>query len=140
MFQRIADKFHEAEREFIGDLAINCEGVPDMRSLGLAVPQLPKGDYRVEQQLIAEFGVDAADGVLKVEFTGQWNRYKRLRSVLEAQAGEATKPSVRFLLRATYADGLAPASTAYQSLRDVLVQLDLGRIEVTSTERAEVPT
>ena len=140
VFQRIADKFREAEKEFIGDLAINCEGVPDMRSLGLAVPQLPKGDYRVEQQLIAEFGVDAADGVLKVEFTGQWSRYKRLRSVLEAQAGEATKPSVRFLLRATYADGLAPASTAYQSLRDVLVQLDLGRIEVTSTERAEVPT
>ena len=50
-----------------------------MRSLGLAVPQLPKGDYRVEQQLILEFGVGAADGLLKVEFTGQWSRYKRLK-------------------------------------------------------------
>ena len=140
VFQRIADNYHEAKKEFIGDLAITCEGVSDMCSLGLAVPQLPKGDYRVKQQLIAEFGVGAADGLLKVEFTGEWSRYQRLRSVLEAQAGEATKPSVRFLLRATYADGLAPASTAYQSLRDVLVQLDLGRIEVTATERAEVPT
>ena len=140
VFQRIADKFHEAKRDLIGDLAITCEGVSDMCSLGLAVPQLPKGDYRVKQHLILEFGVGAADGLLKVEFTGEWSRYKRLKSVLEAQAGEATKPSVRFLLRATYADGLAPASTAYQSLRDVLVQLDLGRIEVTATERAEVPT
>ena len=56
MFQRIADDFREAEREFIGKLAINCAGVPDMRSLGLAMPQLPKGDCRVEQQLLAEFG------------------------------------------------------------------------------------
>ena len=140
VFQRIADKFQEAKRDLIGDLAITCEGVSDMCSLGLAVPQLPKGDYRVDQQLILEFGVGAADGLLKVEFTGEWSRYKRLKSVLEAQAGEATKPSVRFLLKATYAEGLAPASTAYQSLRDVLVQLDLGRIEVTATERAEVPT
>ena len=139
VFQRIADKFQEAKRDLIGDLAINCEGVSDMRSLGLAVPQLPKGDYRVDQQLLLEFGVGAADGLLKVEFTGEWSRYKRLKSVLEAQAGEATKPSVRFLLKATYADGLAPASTAYQSLRDVLVQLDLGRIEVAATERVEVP-
>ena len=140
VFQRIADKFYEAEREFIGDLAINCEGVSDMCSLGLAVPQLPKGDYRVEQQLLAEFGDGAADGLLKVEFTGEWSRYKRLRSVLEAQAGEATKPSVRLLLRAAYPDGLAPVSTAYQAMRDVLVQLELGRIEVTATEHAEVLT
>ena len=133
VFQRIADNFHEAESEFIGKLAINCEGVPDIRSLGLAVPQLPKGDYRVEQQLLAEFGHGPADGLLTVEFTGDWSRYKRLRSVLEAQAGEATKPSVSLLLRPTYPDALAPASTAYQARRDVLVQLDLGRIEVTAT-------
>ena len=82
----------------------------------------------------------AADGLLKVEFTGDWSRYKRLRSVLEAQAGEATKPSVSLLLRATCPDGLAPASTAYQATRDVLAQLDLDRIEVTATEHAGVPT
>lgn len=88
VFQRIADKFHEAEREFIGDLAINCEGVPNLLSLGLAVPQVSKGDYRVALQLAA-FGAGAADGILPAEFTGEWSRYKRLRTVLEAQAGEA---------------------------------------------------
>ena len=29
--------------KFVGSLAIICEGLPDMRALGMAVPQFPKG-------------------------------------------------------------------------------------------------
>ena len=134
VFQRIADRFHDAGRELVEELVITCEGLPDMRSLGIAVPQFPKGDYRLRHDLTAEFG-DRADGQsLTVAFTGAWDRYKRLRSVLETQAREATKVTVRNVLTATYTDGLAPASAGYQSLRDVLVQLDMGRIEVRATE------
>lgn len=137
-FQRIADRFHDAGREFVGELVITCEGLPDMQSLGIAVPQFPKGEYRVHHELTAEFGEPGAGESLTVGFTGGWNRYKRLRSVLETQAREATKVVVRNVLTATYPDGLSPASASYQTLRDVLVQLDMGRIEVRATEHRGV--
>ena len=134
VFQRIADRFHDAGREVVGELVITCEGLPDMQSLGIAVPQFPKGEYRLRHELTAEFGDPAAGECLTVAFTGAWDRYKRLRAVLETQAREATKVTVRNVLNATYRDGLFPASTTYQTLRDVLVQLDIGRIEVRATE------
>ncbi len=134
VFQRIADSFHDAGRELIGKLVITCEGVPDMQALGVAVPQFPKGEYRLAQELTAEFGAAGTSGSLSVGFEGEWKRYERLRSALETQAREATKATVRNVLTATYSDGVAPVSTGYQTLRDVLVQLDLGRIEVRAEE------
>ena len=138
VFQRIADRFHDAGRELIQELVITCEGLPDMQSLGIAVPQFPKGGYRLRHELTAEFGDPAAGESLTVTLTGAWDRYKRLRSVLETQAREATKVTVRNVLTATYLDGLSPASVGYQTLRDVLVQLDMGRIEVGATEHRRV--
>ncbi|MYA10290.1 MAG: DUF499 domain-containing protein [Gemmatimonadetes bacterium] len=138
VFQRIADGFHDAGRELIGRLVITCEGIPDMQSLGVAVPQFPKGEYRLAQELTAEFGDAGAEGSLSVTFGGDWKRYKRLRSPLETQAREASKASVRNVLTATYAHGLAPVSTGYQTLRDVLVQLDVGRIEARAEEHEGV--
>ena len=138
VFQRIADSYHDAGRELIGKLVITCEGVPDMQSLGVAVPQFPKGDYRLAHEMAAEFGKAGAEASFNVRFDGAWARYKRLRSALETQAREAAKANVRNVLTATYSDGLAPTSTGYQTLRDVLVQLEMGRIEVRAEEYAGV--
>ncbi|MDE0357070.1 MAG: DUF499 domain-containing protein [Gammaproteobacteria bacterium] len=135
-FQRIADAFQDAKREFIGTLAITCEDLSDMRALGMAVPQFPKGEYRVDLQLVAEFGERSADGEVKVRYRGLWDRYKRLRSTLEAQAGEATKAGVTIVLTAFYREGLAPGSRAFETLRDVMVQLDMGRIQIRAEERS----
>ncbi|MXX35323.1 MAG: ATP-binding protein [Gemmatimonadetes bacterium] len=134
-FQRIADAFQDAKREFIGTLKITCEDLSDMRALGMAVPQFPKGEYRVDLQLVAEFGERSADGEVKVRYRGLWDRYKRLRSTLEAQAGEATKAGVTIVLTAFYREGLAPGSRAFETLRDVMVQLDMGRIQIRGEER-----
>ena len=105
-----------------------------MKSVRLVDP-LPNAEYRVDQNLVAEFGETSADGSLTLRYEGAWNRYERLRSTLEARAGEATKVTVRNVLTASYPEGLAPASDAYQTLRDVIVQLDMGRIEVRAEER-----
>ena len=134
-FQRIADGFQDAKREFIYTLKITCEDLSDMRALGMAVPQFPKGEYRVDLQLVAEFGERSADGSVEVRYRGLWDRYKRLRSTLEAQAGEATKVDVKIVLTASYPEGLAPGSRAFQTLRDVMVQLDMGRIQIRAEER-----
>ena len=107
-----------------------------MRALGMAVPQFPKGEYRVDLQLLAEFGERSADGSVEVRYRGLWDRYKRLRSTLEAQAGEATSADAKIVLTASYPEGLAPGSRAFQTLRDVMVQLDMGRIEVRAEERS----
>ena len=72
---------------------------------------------------------------MEVRYDGLWERYKRLRSTLETQAGEATKVDVKIVLTASYPEGLAPGSGAFQTLRDVMVQLDMGRIEVRAEER-----
>ena len=136
VFQRIADGFQDAGREFIGALTITCEDLSDMRALGMAVPQFPKGEYRVVVELVAEFGERSADGSLEVRYNGLWDRYKRLRSTLEAQAGEASKVDVKIVLTASYPEGLTPGSGAFQTLRDVMVQLDMGRIEVRAEERS----
>ncbi len=135
VFQRIADAFQDAGREFIDTLKITCEDLSDMRALGMAVPQFPKGEYRVGLRLVAEFGERSADGSVEVRYDGLWDRYKRLRSTLEAQAGEATKVDVMIVLTASYPEGLAPGSQAFQTLRDVMVQLDMGRIAVRAEER-----
>ena len=135
VFQRVADGFRDAARDFISTLTITCEDLSDMRALGMAVPQFPKGEYRVALQLVAEFGERSADGSLNVHYDGLWDRYKRLRSTLEAQAGEATKVDANIVLTASYPEGLAPGSGAFQTLRDVIVQLDMGRIEVRAEER-----
>ncbi len=135
VFQRLADGFQDAGREFIGTLTITCVDLSDLRALGMAVPQFPKGVYRVVLQLVAEFGERSADGSVEVRYDGLWDRYKRLRSTLEVQAGEATKVDVKIVLTASYPAGLAPGSQAFQTLRDVMVQLDMGRIEVRAEER-----
>jgi len=72
--------------------------------------------------------------LLSVGFDGDWKRYKRLRPAFETQAREASKARVRNVPTATYADGLEPKSTGYQPVRDILVQLDEGRIEVRAEE------
>ena len=87
-------------------------------------------------ELVAEFGEQSADGSLVVRYDGLWDRYKRLRSTLESQAGEASKVDVKIVLTASYLEGLSPKSGAFLTLRDVMVQLDMGRIEVHAEERS----
>ena len=70
VFQRITDSFHDAGRELIGKLIITCEGVPDMQSLGVAVPQCPKGEYRLVHEMTAEFGKAGTEASLSVRFDG----------------------------------------------------------------------
>ena len=85
-FQAIADQCHDHGVEGPRRLFIRVEGMGkdaarDIRSLGLAIPQMGKAQYQVDQRLVLEF-----DGGEKfeVKFTGSWDRYKRIKSVTDA--------------------------------------------------------
>jgi len=141
VFQAIADAFHDARQTRLFRLIVRCDGsgrqaAAEARSLGLAIPQLGKGDYRVDLALHAEFGDAETRESLVVEYKGGWERYKRLKQITDALGQEATSVNVRAAMIARFADGLDIGSDAYSAIRDVFSTLEFGRL-VVEAEGAE---
>jgi len=109
------------------------EGATEARALGLAIPQLGKGQYHVEQTFNAEFGEDES---LSLTFAGGWDRYKRMKQVTDAFGQEASKLLVRTTLRADFPEGLAIGSDQFQTIHEVFTTLGFGRM-VLDAEPAE---
>jgi hypothetical protein len=108
-------------------------GAAEARSLGLAIPQLGKGQFFIEQNLTTEFG--SAESLI-VTFKGSWDRYKRLKTVTDPFAQEASKVSVVTTLRAEFPDGLPVDGPQYQTIRDVFTTLEMGKL-IVDAEWAE---
>jgi hypothetical protein len=141
VFQAIADRFHEAGKQQIAWMTIRSEGVGkeaanDARSMGLAIPQLGKGNYRIEHTMAAEFGTGPESDRFSVTFAGSWDRYKRVKPVTDGFGQEATKVNVKTLLRAVFDEGLDVDSDRYTSIRDIFTKLGLGRMVVEVEEKA----
>ena len=63
-------------------------------------------------------------------FRGGWNRYKRLKQTTDSFAGEASKLTTKTTLRAEFADGLEVGGAQFETIRDVLASLELGRVQI----------
>ena len=131
-FQALADQCHDRGVPALSEVAVRIEGMgkeaaKDVRSLGLAIPQMGKAEVRIDQRLVLEFG---GEEEFKLEFRGSWQRYKRIKQVTDALCQEASNASVRMEVRLEFEGGLAPASEQFQTVRDVLVNLGVGRILV----------
>lgn len=142
VFQAIADQFHDAGAKTVKRLFIRCEGVgkegaADARALGLAVPQLGKGAYHIEQAMSAEFGEAADAEKFSLTFVGSWDRYKRVKQLTDAFGQEASKVNVRAVLRATFEDGLAIDSDQFATMRDVFSSLGMGKLSIDAEEAEE---
>lgn len=132
VFQAIADQCQDQQISALRQVVIHLEGsgkagATDARSLGLAIPQLGKGQFRIEQTMGAEFG---ADEQLSLSFSGGWDRYKRVKTLTDAFGQEASKVAVKMTVRADFPEGLAVPSEQFQTMRDVLVTLGLGKLVV----------
>lgn len=143
VFQAIADQFHDAKAGKLARLLIRCEGAgkeaaADARSLGLAIPQLGKGTYSIEQTMNAEFGDASGGDRFSLTFSGSWDRYKRVKQLTDPFAQEASKVNLRMSLRVDYEGGLAVDSDQFLGMRDVFSSLGVGRIQVEADE-AEGP-
>ncbi|MDI3339533.1 MAG: DUF499 domain-containing protein [Sphaerobacter sp.] len=143
VFQAISDTCLDKKIDAIRSLTIHLEGdgpvgAAEVRALGLAVPQLGKGQFRVEQVLTIEFGQGE---YFHLTFNGSWDRYKRLRTVTDEFGKEAAKLTIRTTLQATFPDGLAVDSDQFGQMRDIFDQLGFGRLTVKAepvTEDTEV--
>jgi len=129
-FQQILDQCHDHGVAAIAQLVVSVEGqgkdgAHDARALGLAIPQLGKGKYHIDQTMGAEFG---AAETFSLTFAGGWDRYKRVKQLTDAFAQEAAKLTTRLKLRADFPDGLPVASDQFQIMRDVFASLELGHM------------
>lgn len=131
-FQAISDQCHDHGIESLRRLFIRVEGMGkdaarDLRSLGLAIPQMGKAQFQLEQRLILEF-----DGGEKfqLEFTGSWDRYKRIKSVTDQLSQEASNASVRMTVRAEFEASMQVVSDQFQTIREVLDSLSMGKVFV----------
>ena len=103
------------------------EGAQEARAMGLAIPQLGKAQYRIEQTMNAEFG---EEGYLSMRFEGPWDRYKRLKQVTDPFGEEASKVGVRTTLTAVFPDGLSLDSDQFQTIHEVFATLGFGHMIV----------
>lgn len=130
VFQALRDQCGDQQIASLGRLTIAIEGAGregarETKAIGLAIPQLGKGQYRIEQSFNAEFGSDES---LSLTFNGNWERYKRVKQAPETLGPEASKLTVRTCLRIGYPDGLEVAAEQFEMIGDVFDTLGFGRM------------
>jgi len=141
-FQRLLDACHDQGVSALAALRIGMEGnqregAQNLRTLGLVLPQLGRGNYRIELKYSAAFGPgNYVDLNLQLDDT----LYKRLKQVTDALAQEASEFYSHFTLHAGFDEGLDLESDQFRTIHEVFTTVGLGRIEVageaTPTERA----
>ncbi len=127
-FQGLLDRCHDQGVTSLSRLCVRIEGegkegATEARAMGLAIPQLGKGQFRVEQSFNAEFGEAES---LSLAFNGAWDRYKRVKQLTDAFGQEASKLLARTTLRADFPDGLAVDSDQFQTIHEVFTTLGFG--------------
>lgn len=142
VFQAIADQFHDSKAKTLGSLVIRCEGtdkeaVSDAKKLGLAIPQLGKGAYQVEQTLGIEFSSGSEAEKFALTFSGSWDRYKRIKPLTDAFGQEASKANIKTVLRIAYPDGLDIDSDQFETMRDIFTSLEMGKLIIQAEEAAD---
>jgi hypothetical protein len=136
--QAIVDQMHDRKVAVLSRLVVRvrgegASGLQELRSLGLAVPQLGPGTYRLDVRVTAELG---SQDSLRVEFRGPWDRYRRLKDGLEALLAQALRLEASAALEVGF-DGGTGTLERLGTVREVLRTLNVGRIEVSAEPAKE---
>ncbi len=134
-FGQISDLCAEHKITHLRRLSIKADGLgkqaaADVRGLGLAIPQFGRGRYAIEQDLTATFGQGASMESFKLQFRGGWDRYKRLRSLVEAFCSEADELKAAMRVVGEFEDSLEVDGPQFATIRDVLATLELGKVSI----------
>ncbi len=135
-FQQLLDRCRDRDVRRLRELRITVRGedragARDLRILGLAVQQMGRGEFQVEQRYSAEFGEGQS---LFIQGALHWDLYKRLKQVTDGLAQEATRFTTVTTLIARFPDGLEVEGEQFGTIRDVLTAMELGPIEVEGVE------
>lgn len=136
--QALVDQMHDQKVATLSRLTVRVQGegasgLQELRSLGLAVPQLGPGSYRLDVRVTAELG---PGDVLRVEFRGPWDRYRRLKDGLEVLLGQATRLEAQAAIECGF-DNDGGTVARLMAIREVLRSLNLGRVAVSAEPRRE---
>lgn len=137
-FQQLLDRCHDQQIGRLSTLRVTLRGdgsagARNLRTLGLVIPQLGKGEFRVEQTYNAEFG----DGqYLSSRATLDWDLYRRLKQVTDALAQEAAKFVTDTALVARFPGGLDVQGDQFRTVHEVLTTVGLDKIELEAEPMA----
>lgn len=131
-FQQLLDRCHDQEVTHLSTLRVILRGdgptgARNLRTLGLVIPQLGKGEFSVEQTYNAEFGDRQ---YLSSKVALDWELYRRLKQVTDALAQEAVKFVTNTTLTACFPDGLNVQGDQFRTIHEVLTTVGMDRIEL----------
>jgi hypothetical protein len=134
-FQKIVDECQEYKLARVRQLFITVDGIgkqgaADARALGLALPQFGKGRFGVALEMLATFGKGANAESFRQEFRGGWDRFKRVKNLADAFAQEADELKITMRVAAEFDDGLQVDGAQFQTMRDALAALEIGKVTV----------
>ena len=135
LLQTLNDTFLDLKVEAVGRIIFTLEGnssetASDLKRLGLAIPQMGKGQVSLKAKLIATFGQAPSEETFMLDFKGGWDRYKRLKDLAESMAKEASQLHIQIMVTLRFPDGLPLQGEALGSMRDVLSSLGIGTMSV----------
>ena len=137
--QRIADIASERNITRISGLTIRSDGgghgfLRDLQAVAFAVPQLPKSKVHVDMEATFQL---KEQGHLRVEFSGLWSQFREINNTTQRVAKSALD-SIGFIqLGLAFPISIDPSGREIGSIRDTLVRLKAGRLEITATPDSE---
>ena len=134
-FQRVADLAQDRQISHVATVEIRAAGTGrelrhDLQAMALAVPQLPKGDKRLEVK--GTFDLPGGDR-LAIEFDGSWNRYRQLSDAVQKAAKDAQSGTGHITLRLTFPSPVEPAGSEIGNMCDTFARISPGHVEVVAT-------
>jgi len=141
-FQQLLDRCLDRQVTHLSTLRLILRGdgpagARNMRTLGLVIPQLGKGEFLVEQTYNAEFGEGQ---YLSSKVALDWDLYRRLKQVTDALAQEAAKFIHVTRLTARFPDGLDVQGDQFSTIHEVLTTVGLDKIELEGETTKVVTT
>ncbi len=131
-FQQLLDRCYDQGVTHLSTLRVILRGdgpagARNMRTLGLVIPQLGKGEFYIKQNYNSEFG----DGqYLSANVALRWELYRRLKQVTDALAQEATKFAATTTVTLQFPDGLEVQGDQFRTIHEVMTTVGLDKIEV----------
>lgn len=128
-FQQVLDRCNENGAGHLRRLTLNFQGInrnlaDTLAAVGLAIPQMGKARFGISLKLDIQFASPPAGDRFQLDFQGEWDRYKRLKSVTDAFAREDVHSlSISFRLVVDFERELPLADPQVAAMRDVLAQM-----------------
>lgn len=140
-FQQLLDRCHDQGVTHLSALRVTLRGeskagARNMRTLGLVIPQLGKGEFHVEQTYNAEFG---AGQYLSSRAVLPWELYRRLKQVTDQLADESSKFVVYTTLTVRFMEALDVDGDRFRTIHEVMTTVSLDKIEIQGDPREQEP-